>query len=94
MNESIKTNEAPELTANEEIVSGWFDDLFTDLIKLIDEELSDEEANIKNEKIWELGYEGQEIPNPHTQNMVNINHYIDRLKMLRESIEDLKDSFV
>lgn len=94
MNESIKINETPEPTVNEEILSGWFDDLFTDLIKVIDEELSDEEANIKNEKIWELGHESQEVPNPHTQNMVNINHYIDRLKMLRESIEDLKDSFV
>lgn len=94
MDESIKNPEALELLADEEMISGWFDNLFTDLIKVIDEELADEEANIRNQKLWELGYEGREVPNPHTQNIVNINSYIDRLKMLRESIEDLKDGFV
>lgn len=93
MNESTNA-QTPELLADDEIVSGWLDNLFTDIIKVIDEELADEEGTIKNEKIWELGYEGQEVPNPHTQNMVNINSYIDKLKMLRESIEDLKDGFV
>lgn len=43
-----------------EIVNGWFE-------QMLDEAIQETEAAMSNEHIWELAYEGDEAPNPHSR---------------------------
>ena len=62
-----------------ETVRIWFEELYT-------KEIEEVKGNIKNERIWELGYDGEE-PNPHTENIEVLEEYLERLE---EMLEELK----
>lgn len=55
-----------------ETVRIWFEELYT-------KEIEEVKGTIKNEHIWELGYDGEE-PNPHTENIMALMEYIEVLE--------------
>lgn len=58
------------------------------LTQLFDKEIKEELGAIKNEKLWNLGYEGEPTENPHPENIKLRQEYIDILKELRQKVED------
>lgn len=58
-----------------DLINGWLDEL-------LDGAVQETQAKISNEHIWELGYEGDE-PNPHTQNIVNLQRYKELLQAIK-----------
>lgn len=50
--------------------------------ELLDGAIQETQADISNEHIWELRYEGEE-PNPHTQNIVNLQRYKELLQTIK-----------
>ena len=62
-----------------ETIKIWLIKLYTDTI----EEVRD---TIKNEHIFELGYNGNDI-NPHTENIKTLNEYIGVLENLIRKLE-------
>ena len=50
----------------------------------IREEIEESKENIKNEHLWELGYNGEEPVNPHTENIDMLNDYISYLEGVLE----------
>ena len=62
-----------------ETVRIWFEELYT-------KEIEEVKGTIKNEHIWELGYDGEE-PNPHTENIEVLEEYLERLE---EKLKELK----
>ena len=63
-----------------EAVRIWFEELYI-------REINEIKGTIENERIWELGYDGEE-PNLHTENIKTLTEY---LEMLEEKLEELKD---
>lgn len=63
------------MNADIEMVNGWLDGL-------LDNAIQETDAVISNERIWELAHDGEE-PNPHSQNIVNLERY----KQLLEAIK-------
>ena len=58
------------------------------LLQLFDEEIQEELGTIKNEELWNLGYEGEPSENPHPGNIKLRQEYVDILKKLRQKVED------
>lgn len=56
------------------------------LIHLYEKEIIESRDTLSNEHIWELGYDGEE-PNPHTNNIADIQEYIT---VLEEKIRELQ----
>ena len=56
------------------------------LVELYSKEIVEIKGTISNERIWELGYEGEE-PNPHTENIEVLKEY---LEVLEGKLEELK----
>ena len=54
------------------VVKFWIENLYKSAIE-------ETKGRIKNEHIWELSYNG-ESPNPHTQNIKDMEEYIDFLE--------------
>ena len=63
-----------------EMVKIWLEELYTN-------EIEEARDTIKNEHLWELGYNGVEPVNPHTENIETLKEYI---KVLNEKLEELK----
>lgn len=63
-----------------ETVKIWLGDLYAN-------EINSARSTIENEKIWELGYDGEE-PNPHTENIRVLKEYIE---VLEENLVELVD---
>lgn len=64
-----------------EIIKTW-------LINIYEEAISEARMSIRNEHIWELGYDDSEDDyNPHTANIINLQEYI---KILTEKIAELE----
>lgn len=51
-------------------------------------EIEETEMTINNEHLWELGYDGDEPINPHTENIEMLKEYI---KVLEEKLEELNN---
>ena len=71
-----------------ETVQIWLDDLLETTGKVTLEELTADEiraeieeveGTISNERLWELGYDGEEPLNPHTDNIMILMEYLDVL---------------
>ena len=60
------------------IVKIWLKELF-------EEEINEVNGTIKNNHIWELGYDGEE-PNPYTENIEVLKEY---LEYLEEKLDEL-----
>lgn len=58
-----------------ETVKTWLD-------KLHNEAIEEAKETIKNERILELGYEGEDA-NPHTENIKALDSYIESLKVIK-----------
>lgn len=63
-----------------ETIKIWLENLYANAIK-------EARGTIKNERMWEVGYDGEE-PNPHTENIEVLGEYID---VLKEKLEELSD---
>ena len=57
----------------------WLNNLYTEAIE-------EAEQTIRNERIWEKGYDGEDA-NPHTENIETLNQYISVLTQLRADIQ-------
>ena len=62
-----------------EMVRIWLEQLY-------EKELSEVLGALENEKVWELGYSGDEM-NPHTENIENLREYIDTLEELIHEVQ-------
>ena len=62
-----------------ETVRTWLEGLYI-------REIEETKETIKNEHLWELGYDGDE-PNPHTEHIEMMKEYIE---VLKEKLEELK----
>lgn len=56
-----------------ETVRIWFEELYK-------KEIEEIEGTISNERLWELGYDGDESVNPHTENIELLTEYLEALK--------------
>lgn len=63
-----------------EMVKIWLEELYK-------KEIEDTKDTIKNEHMWELGYNGNEPFNPHTENIMVLEEYIE---VLESKLEELK----
>lgn len=58
----------------------WIENLYKDAIE-------EARGTIKNEHLWEFGYDGEE-PNPHTENIEVLTEY---LEILENKLAELND---
>lgn len=63
-----------------ETVKIWFEELYK-------KEIEEIEGTISNERLWELGYNGDEPINPHTENIEMLTEYLEALK---EKLAEIK----
>lgn len=63
-----------------ETVKVWLEELYK-------KEIEEVKGTIENEKMWELGYDGKEPFNPHTDNIMVLEEYV---KVLKEKLAELK----
>ena len=66
--------EEDRLLYDSEVLTEWKTKFKDTLNEVFTAELQNTLGSIENEKLWELGYDGEE-PNPHTQNLVNLEAY-------------------
>lgn len=62
-----------------ETVRIWFEELYK-------KEIEEAKGTIENEHLWELGYDGNEPINPHTENIMVLEEYIF---LLEEKLNEL-----
>ena len=68
-----------------ETVKIWIEELKNPTVEEIKKEIEEVEGTIRNEHLWELGYDGEEPMNPHTENIMILNEYLEALEeMLKE----------
>lgn len=61
-----------------EIIQTWLEELYSAAIE-------EAKADIRNNHLWELGYEGED-PNPFTENIENLKAYIEILEEKRREV--------
>lgn len=64
-----------------EMVKIWLERLYKNEIEVA-------KTTVSNEHLWELGYDGDEPINPHTENIMVLKEYI---KTLEEKLEELNN---
>lgn len=62
-----------------ETIQEWLTNLYTEAIE-------DTEQSLRNERLWEKGYDGEDT-NPHTKNIETLEQYISVLTQLRTDIQ-------
>lgn len=73
---------------NDDLVKVWSEDCKLRIINMLDKEINEIPDTIKNEHLWELGYDGED-PNPHTQNIENLKEYRKRLEFFHDMIKHI-----
>lgn len=73
---------------NDDLVKVWSEDCKLRIINMLDKEINEIPDTIKNEHLWELGYDGED-PNPHTQNIENLKEYRKRLEFFHDMIQHI-----
>ena len=73
---------------NDDIIKVWSEECKSRIINMLDQEINEIPDNIRNEHIWELGYDGED-PNPHTQNIENLKEYRKRLEFFHDMIQHI-----
>lgn len=69
-----------------ETVKIWLEELGHPTKEEIEAEIEEVKCTIDNERLWELGYNGEEPINPHTENINELTEYLEILKeMLKNS---------
>lgn len=68
-----------------ETVKIWLEKLGNPTVEEIKTEIKEVKGTISNEHLWELGYDGEESMNPHSENIMILNEYLEALEeMLKE----------
>ncbi len=73
---------------NDDIIKVWSEECKSRIINMLDQEINEIPDTIKNEHLWELGYDGED-PNPHTQNICNLEEYRKRLEFFHDMIQHI-----
>lgn len=73
---------------SDDLVRVWSEDCKLRIINMLDKEINEIPDTIKNEHLWELGYDGED-PNPHTQNIENLKEYRKRLEFFHDMIQHI-----
>lgn len=73
---------------NDDIIKVWSEECKSRIINMLDQEINEIPDTIKNEHLWELGYDGED-PNPHTQNIENLKEYRKRLEFFHDMIQHI-----
>ena len=63
-----------------ELVQFWLEELGNPTEEEIEAEIKDVKGAITNEHIWELGHNGEEPINPHTENIRVLKEYLEALE--------------
>ena len=64
-----------------ETVKIWLEELYK-------KEIEDAKGTISNEHLWELGYDGNESVNPHTENIAVLMEYIEVFEAILDACWD------
>ena len=70
-----------------ETVQIWIEKLGNPTKEEIKVEIEEVKGAISNEHLWELGYDGNEPMNPHTENIMALTEY---LEVLESKLEELR----
>lgn len=73
---------------NDDIIKVWSEECKLRIINMLDQEINEIPDSIRNEHIWELGYDGEDT-NPHTQNIENFKEYRKRLEFFHDMIQHI-----
>ena len=73
---------------NDDLVKLWSEECKQRVIDMLDKEIKEIPDTIKNEHIWELGYDGEDL-NPHTQNIETLKEYLKRLEFFHDMIQHI-----
>ena len=71
-----------------ETVKIWLEELGNPTAEEIKAEIEEVKCAISNEHLWELGYDGDEPMNPHTENIMVLTEY---LEVLEEMFNDKEE---
>ena len=63
-----------------ETVKIWLEELGNPTKEEIKTEIEEVKCAINNEHLWELGYDGNEPMNPHTENIMELKEYLEVLE--------------
>lgn len=80
--------EGENILYNDDLVRVWSEDCKLRIINMLYQEINEIPDTIKNEHLWELGYDGED-PNPHTQNIENLKEYRKRLEFFHDMIQHI-----
>lgn len=89
------------VSADEVMINVWFNNLLESVGKSSVEELTQKEilveiteieGTISNERLWEKGYDGKEPINPHSQNIITLTEYLERLNSLCDKAREKEPS--
>ena len=71
-----------------ETVKIWIEELKNPTVEEIKKEIEEVKGTIRNEHLWELGYDGEESMNPHTENIIILNEYLVALEEMLKDKEN------
>lgn len=86
-NEQKRWNALPDI--DNETVKIWLEELGNPTAEEIKAEIEEVRVAISNEHLWELGYDGKEPLNPHTENIEVLMEYLEVLEEMLEEKEEL-----
>lgn len=72
-----------------ETVKIWLEELGNPTAEEIKVEIEEVRGTISNEHLWELGYDGKEPLNPHTENIEVLMEYLEVLEEMLRNKEDI-----
>lgn len=72
-----------------ETVKIWLEELGNPTAEEIKAEIEEVKGAISNEYLWELGYDGEEPFNPHTENIEVLKEYLEVLEEMLKNKEEL-----
>ena len=70
-----------------ETVKIWIEKLGNPTVEEIKKEIEEVKGTIRNEHLWELGYDGEGSINPHSENIIILNEYLEALKEMVKNNE-------
>ena len=71
-----------------ETVKIWLEELGNPTKEDIKAEIEEVQGAISNEHLWELGYDGNEPMNPHTENIMVLIEYLEVLEEMLNKEEE------
>ena len=85
-NKQKRWNSLPNF--DNETVKIWLEKLDNPTHEEIKAEIEEVRGAISNEHLWELGYNGDEPMNPHTENIMALTEYLEVLEEMLNNKED------